>query len=137
MSLTSMFFVFFVTMLVLTLALIQGRSEPRRGPGYRDSLLEGIQLVQVTRSEVRGRRLMRLGRIISSLCCVEETDKTVTPFPENVLWVLFARFLLYLQLFYLKPEDESCSLSSIETRLLGFPGPSQLARLLPEAPVSC
>ena len=76
---------------------------------------------------------MRLGRIISSLCCVKETDKTITPFPENrFLWVLFAHCFNYLDL-----EDESCSLSSIETRLLGFPGPSQLARLLPEVPVSC
>ena len=42
-----------------------------------------------------------------------------------------------IQLVHLDLEDESCSLSSIETRLLGFPGPSQLARLLPEVPVSC
>ena len=88
MSLTSIFFVFSVTMLVLTLAMIQGRSESRRGPSYGDGLLEGVQLVQVTRSEVRGWRLMRLGRIISSLCCVEETDKTVTPFPENRLCIM-------------------------------------------------
>ena len=65
---------------------------------------------------------MRLGRIISSLCCVEETNKTVTPFPENRFFcVLFSRFPL-LQLFHLDLEEESCSLSSIETRLLGFPG---------------
>ena len=63
--------------------MIQGRSEPRRGPGHRDGLLEGVQLVEVTRSEIRRRGLMRPGRTFSGLCCVENTDKAVTPLPKT------------------------------------------------------
>ena len=72
----------------IVLIMIQGRSEPRRGPGHRDGLLEGVQLVEVTRSEILRRRLMRPGRTFSGLCCVQDTDKTVTPLPKkNVVYI--------------------------------------------------